>query len=823
MSCPLPRKFALVLCLALAATGCFQNRPAYWNDPGALSHYLDQATELEHPDVHAAILDEVTQSRPPITAADPAFDAFWDLTLEEAVSIALQNAKVIRGYGTPGLQGNRVAPGVDNLSNGPAGAGTMYNIAVRKSEPGFISQPGQINSPGAVFSNTSLDANQGVEAALADFDAQFTSSLYWDRSDTPRNTSPDQIIPGSTVFFQQDAVNLQSQLAKKTAEGTQLFLRQTTSYTANNIPLAPVGFQALRSVWQAALEFEVRQPLSARRGAFVNRMPVVISRIGTDQELANLESQLQNMVTNIEVRYWDLYAAYRALEAAKDGRETALATWRIAQDKLKEKTESIQPEAQARERYFFFDAEVNRAWAELLDAESNLRFLLGIAATDSRLIRPIDEPLKAPVEFDYGTALDEAITLRPELRQERWEVKKRQLALAYSKNSLLPSLNAVAQYRWLGLGDKLVSYDDATPNFPAAGSGAVNDLFGGNFQEFRLGLEYAAPVGFRREMANVTNAELKLARELARLEDMELDTTRELQHALRALKTNYTLAQRNFNRWIAADTEVESETETHNKIGKPSQFELLEAQRRRSEAELAYYQSLVEYNKVIALIHRRKGTSLAYCGVYFDEGPWAGKAYCDAAEYARKRSASLEINYGWSRPEVISRGPMSAEPTCDSNQTIDGEPTPANAEPRMDQTIPSQGSDYYVPGESLYGSPTDATPSTNDTSADRLRDEPRLNSSANNISPTERRHSTSASDRAADPASRSRAGTMTAAANIVRIAGGDLSAPVITPAKPHEANGSIAKIKWKEIDKPPSTDAANSASAVIRQVSHEEQ
>ena len=58
----------------------------------------------------------------------------------------------------------------------------------------------------------------------------------------------------------------------------------------------------------------------------------------------------------------------------------------------------------------------------------------------------------APVEFDWCESLCEALPYRPELRQERWEIKKRELALAYSKNGLLPELNATALYRFLGFG-----------------------------------------------------------------------------------------------------------------------------------------------------------------------------------------------------------------------------------------------------------------------------------------------------------------------------------------------------------------------------------
>lgn len=803
MSCPLLRCIALVVGLCLATTGCFPTQPVYLNDTGDLSYYLDRATAVEYPDVETATLEEVAQSHAPITVANPNFDSFWDLSLEEAVSISLQNSKVIRGYGTPNLQSNRVAPGIDNLANGPAGAGTTYNVAVRESEPGFIGTPGQLAAPGYLLSNTLLESNQGVEAALADFDAQVTSSIFWEKSDTPRNTPADRTIPGSAAFFQQDAVEMQTQIAKRTADGTQLFMRNVTSYADNNILLAPFGFQALRSIWQTALEAEVRQPLLRGRGAFINRMPVVISRIGTDQEIANLESQLQNMVANIEIRYWDLYCAYRNLEAAKLGRDSALETWRTLQNKVELQVSEQQTEGRAREQYYFFRAEVERAWADLLDAESNLRWLLGIASTDGRLIRPIDEPLKAPVQFDYAQSLDEALTCRPELRQERWEIKKRQLSLAYAKNSLLPSVNAVGMYRWLGLGDSLISYDDPTPAFPDPDSGAWNELMGGDFQEFRLGVEAGFPVGFRRELANVKNAQLKLAREMARAEDMELDVTRELQHALRALDTNYQLAQTNFNRWISTTLEVKSAGERYE-AGKITLDLYLDAQRRRAQAEISYHQALCEYNKVISLIHRRKGTSLAYCGVAFDEGPWSGKAYCDATEYARKRSASRQVNYGWTRPEVISRGPGDS---CATNNCPSGD---CGGEVLLD---PGYDSGYSIPEPVYEGEMLEDFGPENriDPSPEPLEELP-------NVQPQPLPEQNQTNPPSAAPNATESEPRLLDSTTTLRVV--PQRATATTMQAPVTAQGSVAKIKWEKMGLTKPDTQPHGTQATIRLVNH---
>ncbi|MFT5299853.1 MAG: outer membrane protein TolC [Mariniblastus sp.] len=652
MSC-LPSKTVLVaFSLTLIVSGCAPSRkPVYLNDGGDLSHYVGQATAIEYPDVDYATLDEVTQAYSPITVMDPDFDAYEDMTLERAVSIALSNSKIIRGYGTPSLQATRVSPGQDGLANSPGVAASSYDLAIRQSEPGFLGQPGQIASPSALTTNGGLDGNQGVESALADFDAQLTSNVNYSKSDEPRNGS--SIL--NNEVFQQDQVTWQSEIAKKSASGTQIFFRNINQYTANNNPLiADGGIQILDSFYRTSLEAEIRQPLLRGRGTFINRMPIVISRIGSDQQLANLEATLQNKVTNVEIRYWDLYCAYRNFDAAKTGRDAALETWRIVYNQYEEGAEvNIQQVAQSSEQYNFFDGQVIDAFNNVLSAESDLRYLLGWSATDGKILRPIDLPVMAPIEFDWCTSLCEALTYRPELRQQRWEIKKKQLSLAYSKNGLLPELNVSLLYRWLGLGNKYGSTDDGDV-FPAADSAALNEMYNGNFQELQFSGTFAMPIGFRRELSNVRNAQLKLALEMARIEDQELDISRNLTKAFQALAANQMIMQASFNRW--KDTTIE---EDHFKRLEDAGVELdvaLDAQRRRSQAEVAFYTALCEYNKVIALIHRRKGTILTYSGISFNEGAWPGKAYLDADEHARRRGASRELNYGWTRPEVISRG-----------------------------------------------------------------------------------------------------------------------------------------------------------------------
>jgi hypothetical protein len=119
---------------------------------------------------------------------------------------------------------------------------------------------------------------------------------------------------------------------------------------------------------------------------------------------------------------------------------------------------------------------------------------------------------------------------------------------------------------------------------------------------------------------------------------------------------NYGLSQTNFNRRVASEKEVQAVRAAYD-AERVTLDLLLDAQRRRAEAESAYYRSLIDYNKAIMGVHFRKGSLLDYNGVYLAEGPWPGKAYFDALREARKRDASMYLDYGFTRPNVLSRGP----------------------------------------------------------------------------------------------------------------------------------------------------------------------
>jgi hypothetical protein len=195
----------------------------------------------------------------------------------------------------------------------------------------------------------------------------------------------------------------------------------------------------------------------------------------------------------------------------------------------------------------------------------------------------------------------------------------------------------------------------------------------------------------------VRHHELLIARDRAILQDLELEISHQLGDTIREVDNSYGLSQTNFNRRVASEKEVQA-VDAAYKADRVTLDLLLDAQRRRAEAESAYYRSLIDYNKAIMNVHYRKGSLLDYNGVYLAEGPWPGKAYFDALREARKRDASMYLDYGFTRPNVISQGPyqqLTGE-GCQTDASFEGmqemgpAPEPINGSEELLPTPPSQ-------------------------------------------------------------------------------------------------------------------------------------
>lgn len=668
--------------VAIAATGCRPQQPFFFREDGDLSHYVGKATDIEYPDVTQPSLADAALAHAPLTVSNPHPQEYWDLSLQEAVRIALSNSKVFRIVDQP-----------QSLLANPDFAGTVFDPALAEANPRF-----------------------GPEAALAAFDAQLATSLTFQKHDTPQNSASIGGFRIRPQAFKQDLGVFQTQLRKVLATGGSVSLTHRVTYDFNNQP-----FRQHPSDWSVSLEAGFTHPLLQGNGVRFNRIAgpgappgiyqgVMIARINTDISLTDFEAEVRDLVFGVERAYWELYFAYRSLDCLKRGLEEALDTWQKVRAEYDAGKASIQDEGLARHQYFLFRSLAEQSQANLFRREASLRYLMGLAPADGRLIRPADEPTTAKFVFDWNTAHAEALVRSVNLRRQRWRIKQRELELAAAKNHLLPRLDLTGAYRFLGLGDELIDPSGGNPNPLASGSDAYSSLMSGDFQEWEIGLQFQMPLGFRREMAAVRHAQLQLARDRAVLQEQELALVQLLAEAYRSMDEAYVRAQTNLNRLLAAQRELEGYKE-RERVGLPVRQAalnfILDSQRRVAEAEMDYFRALVDYNLAVANFHYHKGSLLEYNNVYLAEGPWPEKAYFDALRRARARDAALYINYGFTEPPVISRGPYRQHA---------GEVSPLGELPEVEVRLPAKAEE--IPAEIIPTPPPEPQP------VDKLPGEP---------------------------------------------------------------------------------------------------
>ncbi|MDR0326917.1 MAG: TolC family protein, partial [Planctomycetaceae bacterium] len=381
-------KFALSLLLVgiCFQFGCQPQQPLYLGSRGQWqNHYIGKATNIEYPNVDVSSIPEVCNAIAPLTLDNPDPAAMWDLTLEEAVHMALKNSTIIRtlsgvGFSQAGVSG---VPGT--LLQAPGSVRTVYDPALAESDP-----------------------RTGPEAALAAFDAQLGLGAKWTKSDTPaRFHEYDR---------QGDVGTFNAEITKYAPTGTLFYLNHTNQYGD------PESQMSSLSAWSSYLEGGFRHSLLRGGGLEFNRIVgpggtpgvyngVAVARINTDMSLNDFEMSTRNLVADVEKAYWSLYYAYHRLDSVRSGRDAAYETWRQTKTfaDVGDRRGRAQNLAQAEQNYFTFRQQTELAQNNLFKAEGALRYIVGLAPTDGRLIRPTDDPLTAPMSIDWQSILCEAL------------------------------------------------------------------------------------------------------------------------------------------------------------------------------------------------------------------------------------------------------------------------------------------------------------------------------------------------------------------------------------------------------------------------------
>jgi len=502
----------------------------------------------------------------PPTVSDPQKDLpEQELTLDEAIRIAIQNSEVVR-----------VLAGVTAVSSGQ----TIYDPAI---------------------TNTVIDQEQ------ARFDPNLVFNNRWDRIERPRGEF-DTFSPALATINgeRRDEYDGRFGLSQVNALGGTASLEVTDHRT-----LIQPGTFPLNPENRYDITLSYTQPLLQGAGVAPNVAPIVIARINTERSFYQLKGALQESVRGVIEAYWALVFARTDAWARRQQVQQGQAAFDRAEARQRQGLGSAGEVAQTRLALANFKAALVGAEANVLTREAALKNILGLPPSGTPRLIPVTAPSKERLPINWEALLRLAEERRPELVELKLIIEADYQRLIQAENGALPKLDAVSLYRWNGL-------EGTTPN------GSHLTTQGGEFTDWTLGLNFSMPIGLRQGRAVLRQQQLTLMRDRANLEQGLHATNHELAASVRDLAQYYEQYEANREAREAARVNLEQQAAEFI-AGRAIFLNVFQAIADWGNTVSAEAQALAQYNVELAVLEQRTGTILETHGIEFFEDRFASK------------------------------------------------------------------------------------------------------------------------------------------------------------------------------------------------------
>ncbi len=628
------KKFVGGLALGLTTiTGCKQ--PVFMTE-GDYQNTLTAAQlpkDLEENPAHSSIVPDLTGKMvgKPADVFDPERPIKF-LPLSEALATALEHGTIGQGIGSGLSSDTSIDQTIPGTIRGPSyGALDQDSIRVQSLNPANV--------------------YNDIESALSKFDAHWVTSMTWNTTDRPVGTSLDVFQAAGTVnTISTQAAELTSTLIKPLPTGGVAAITFDTQYQFTNLP------SRVNPSYTPSVTFSFEQPLLQGFGVEINQIRsdpivstlqnlqfaprnasegIILTRLRYDQNRAAFELNVQNMLLNVEVAYWQLYSAYGQLYANEIGLRKNLEIWRLTRERVEAGVKNFTPADlyDAQGKYETSRSGWMNALGQVLEAERNLRGLMGLKPEDGTRLVPSDQPTLAPYRPDWETSLQEALVMKPELVIEREQVKASQFHLIDQKNRLLPDLRFVSSWNVNSIGSRLDGAD---------GENALRGLASDRFNNWELGLRMDYAIGYRDANAGMRTARLQLAQAYWSLRTGEDKVTRYLALQYRHVKEFQQQIQMSLSAAEAYNNELNVRIQ-RVRGGTDTPDVTLLAVQYGTQALVQYYQFVGQYNAALANFEFAKGTLLRRDNVMIAEGPLPGCPQAKGIEHTEEREAALDL------------------------------------------------------------------------------------------------------------------------------------------------------------------------------------
>src|SRR3954464_11719572 len=356
--------------------------------------------------------------------------------------------------------------------------------------------------------------------------------------------------------------------------------------------------------------FNFTQPLLRDLMIDSTRQQLLIGQ--KQQEIVDLQLQQQVTQTSRTVRnaYYDLIGAIGQLKVSQE-------SLRLANESLKNNTRRVEVGTIPPIDIVEAQAEVSRNEEAVIIGESQVKsfedalrtLIMNPSQPDFWAVHivPSEQPVLTPRAMDVDAAIRTALDQRTDLAQAHREMDQTDITMKFARNQKLPAVNAIVNYGLAGVAGTRTLYD-TSQGFPVPNgvaqrsfSDALHDIFGNDFKTWSLQFQVSYPIGTSAADAGFAQAKGQREQQVTTLRQLELQVTQQVREAARQVDTSLKRVEATRKAREFGEKRYEAEQKRIN-VGLSTTFQLFQAQRDLSSAQLAELNAIIAYNRsLIAL------------------------------------------------------------------------------------------------------------------------------------------------------------------------------------------------------------------------------
>jgi outer membrane protein TolC len=394
--------------------------------------------------------------------------------------------------------------------------------------------------------------------------------------------------------------------------GGRYELSTSASHTFGDGPSPTVADPTARAPYRisdaSASALTLTQPLlknfwidGARYGITVRKKNLKISEY-------TLQTRIMQTITSVETAYYNLIAAVEQVNVQQEALKEA-------EQQLRENRKRVEVGVMAPLDEKDAESQVAASRANVLAASSNLttsQNALKALITDKYgewgevELQPTEALSAVPVTLSRSDSWAKALSLRPELQGMKIDLEIRHVTLKYDRNQLFPQLDVFGSY---GQSGRRGDFWDT-----------LGDMRDGVGNSFSYGAVLSLPLSNRQARYNYRMSKEEIAQALLQLKKQEQSIMLEVDDAIAQAKSSFEQIEARHQASQFAQAAYEAEQKKLEN-GKSTSFQVLVLQRQLTLRRFEEISALTTYNRALADLALKEGTTLERRGITFEAKP----------------------------------------------------------------------------------------------------------------------------------------------------------------------------------------------------------